>query len=90
RLFEGEHAADIATPSVQQSSGTLTRQQMIAELQDVSNDLGEKKSKVDRVIQALMLEENAEADMGEQEEKDDDDAGSADAGSESEEVEDSD
>ncbi|MCI65463.1 hypothetical protein A2U01_0086721, partial [Trifolium medium] len=61
-----------------------------AELQDVSNDLGEKKSKVDRVIQALMLEEKAEVDMGEQEEKEDDDAGSTDAGSEDEEVEDSD
>ncbi|MCI65149.1 hypothetical protein A2U01_0086407 [Trifolium medium] len=63
---------------------------MIAELQDVSNDLGENKSKVDRVIQAFMLEENTEVDMGEQEEKEDDDAGSADAGSENEEVEDSD
>ncbi|MCI62724.1 hypothetical protein A2U01_0083981, partial [Trifolium medium] len=49
-----------------------------------------KKSKVDRVIQALMLEENAEVDMGEQEKKEDYDAGSADAGSESEEMEDSD
>ncbi|MCI93728.1 hypothetical protein A2U01_0115026, partial [Trifolium medium] len=44
---------------------------MIAELQDVSNDLDEKKSKVDRVIQALILEENTEVDMGEQEENED-------------------
>ncbi|MCI22338.1 hypothetical protein A2U01_0043514, partial [Trifolium medium] len=29
---------------------------MIAELEDVSNDLGEKKAKIDRVIQALMLD----------------------------------
>ncbi|MCI52028.1 hypothetical protein A2U01_0073272 [Trifolium medium] len=56
-------------------------------MQDVSNDLGEKKSKVDRVIQALMLEENVEVDMGEQEENENDEAGSVDA--ESEEVEDS-
>ncbi|MCI82361.1 hypothetical protein A2U01_0103635 [Trifolium medium] len=36
-----------------------------------------------------MMEENADAVEGEQEEKEDDDAGSADVGSESEEVEDS-
>ncbi|MCI68378.1 hypothetical protein A2U01_0089639, partial [Trifolium medium] len=34
---------------------------MIAELEDVSNDLGEKKAKIDRIIQALMMEENADA-----------------------------
>ncbi|MCI36689.1 envelope-like protein, partial [Trifolium medium] len=34
RLFEGEHVAYIATPSVQQPSDSLTRKQMIAELQD--------------------------------------------------------
>ncbi|MCI75027.1 hypothetical protein A2U01_0096293, partial [Trifolium medium] len=62
----------------------------IAELEDVSNDLGEKKAKIDCVIQALMMEENADGDEGEQEEKEDDEAGSADAGSDSEEVEDSD
>ncbi|MCI37871.1 hypothetical protein A2U01_0059098 [Trifolium medium] len=89
-MFEGEHAADIATPSVQQSSGSLTRKQMIAELQDVSSDLGEKKSKIDRVIQDLMLEEGADVAESEQEEKEDGDAGRADAGSESDEVEDSD
>ncbi|MCI85868.1 hypothetical protein A2U01_0107147, partial [Trifolium medium] len=33
---------------------------MIAELEDVSNDLGEKKAKVDRVIQALRLEEDVD------------------------------
>ncbi|MCI76323.1 hypothetical protein A2U01_0097592, partial [Trifolium medium] len=44
RLIEGEHVADIATPSVQQASDTLNRKQMIAELQDVSADLGEKKA----------------------------------------------
>ncbi|MCI63164.1 hypothetical protein A2U01_0084421, partial [Trifolium medium] len=71
RLFEGGHAADIATPSVQQASGSLTKKQMIAELEYVSNDLGEKKAKIDRVIQALMLEENADAAEGEQEEKED-------------------
>ncbi|MCI91631.1 hypothetical protein A2U01_0112925 [Trifolium medium] len=60
---------------------------MIAELQDVSNDLGEKKSKVDPVIQALILEENAE---GEQEEKEDVNQSSSVVGSEDEEVEDSD
>ncbi|MCI97205.1 hypothetical protein A2U01_0118506, partial [Trifolium medium] len=59
-----------------------------AELQDVSNDLGEKKSKVDRVIQALTMEESADVAEGEQEENEDDETGSADAGSESEEVED--
>ncbi|MCI58239.1 hypothetical protein A2U01_0079493, partial [Trifolium medium] len=64
RLFEGEHAAYIATSSVQQSSATLTRKQMIAELKDVSNDLGEKKSKIDRVIQVLELEENDEGVVG--------------------------
>ncbi|MCI95867.1 hypothetical protein A2U01_0117166, partial [Trifolium medium] len=64
RLFEGEHAADIAIPSVQQTSGRLTRKQMIAELEEVSNDLGEKKDKVDRVIQALLMEENADVAEG--------------------------
>ncbi|MCI81053.1 hypothetical protein A2U01_0102325, partial [Trifolium medium] len=73
-----------------QPSASLTRKQMIAELQDVSNNLGEKKSKVDRVIQALMLEENVEAADGEQEEKDDVNQSSSAAGSEDEEVEDSD
>ncbi|MCI73626.1 hypothetical protein A2U01_0094890, partial [Trifolium medium] len=75
---------------VQQASGSLTIKQMIAELEDVSNDLGEKKTKIDRVIKALMREENADVAEGEQEENEDDEAGSADAGSESEEVEDSD
>ncbi|MCI94403.1 hypothetical protein A2U01_0115701, partial [Trifolium medium] len=59
-------------------------------LEDVNNDLGEKKAKIDRVIQDLMMEENADAAEGEQEEKEDGEAGSADTGSESEEVEDSD
>ncbi|MCI77720.1 hypothetical protein A2U01_0098990 [Trifolium medium] len=68
----------------------MTRKQMIAELQDVSNDLGEKKSKIDRVIQALMLEDGDDVAEGKQVEKEDDDAENADAGSESEEVEDSD
>ncbi|MCI50638.1 hypothetical protein A2U01_0071882 [Trifolium medium] len=63
---------------------------MIAELQDVSNDLSEKKSKIDRVIQALMLEEDTDVVEGEQEEKEDDEADSADAGSDDEEVDDSD
>ncbi|MCI87080.1 hypothetical protein A2U01_0108361, partial [Trifolium medium] len=71
----GEHAADIATPSVQQASGSLTSKQMIAELEDVSNELGQKKAKIDRVIQALLLEENAVVAEGEQEEKEDDEAG---------------
>ncbi|MCI75628.1 hypothetical protein A2U01_0096897, partial [Trifolium medium] len=60
---------------------------MIAALEDVINDLGEKKAKIDRVIQALRMEENADVAEGEQEEKEEDEAGSADAGSESEEVE---
>ncbi|MCI39039.1 hypothetical protein A2U01_0060268 [Trifolium medium] len=64
---------------------------MITELKDVSNDLGEKKFKIDRVIQALELEENDEGVVGEQEEKEeDDDAGSSAAGSENEQGEDSD
>ncbi|MCI20232.1 envelope-like protein [Trifolium medium] len=86
RLFEGAHSANIATPSVQQSSATLTRKQMIADLKDVSKALGEKKSKLDRVIQALELEEDAEVMKGEQEDKEDAAAGS----SEDEQVEDSD
>ncbi|MCI87536.1 hypothetical protein A2U01_0108820, partial [Trifolium medium] len=52
---------------------------MIAELEDVSMDLGEKKAKIDRVIQTLMMEENYNVAQGEQEEKEDDEAGSADA-----------
>ncbi|MCI69680.1 hypothetical protein A2U01_0090943, partial [Trifolium medium] len=60
------------------------------ELQDVSNDLGEKKSKVDRVILALMLEESAEVAEGEQEEKENVNQSSSVASSEDEEVEDSD
>ncbi|MCI88798.1 hypothetical protein A2U01_0110086, partial [Trifolium medium] len=52
---------------------------MIAELKDVSNDLGKKKAKIDCVIQALLMEENADDVEGEQEEKEDDDEGSADA-----------
>ncbi|MCI43523.1 hypothetical protein A2U01_0064760, partial [Trifolium medium] len=64
RLFEGEHTADIATPSVQQTSGSLTIKQMIAELEDVSADMGEKNAKIDRVIQALMMEENADVAEG--------------------------
>ncbi|MCI31271.1 hypothetical protein A2U01_0052483 [Trifolium medium] len=66
------------------------RKQMIAELKDVSNDLGEKKFKIDHVIQALELKENDEGVVGEQEEKEDEDAGSSDAGSENEIEEDSD
>ncbi|MCI81278.1 hypothetical protein A2U01_0102551, partial [Trifolium medium] len=53
---------------------------MIVELEDVSNDLGEKKAKIDLVIQALLMEENVVVVEGEQEEKEDDDADSADAG----------
>ncbi|MCI40597.1 hypothetical protein A2U01_0061830, partial [Trifolium medium] len=86
-MFEGEHVADIATLSVLQSSASLTRKQMIAELQDVSNGLGENKSKVDRVIQALMLEENVDAADGEQEENEDVNQSSSAAGSGDEEVE---
>ncbi|MCI94709.1 hypothetical protein A2U01_0116007, partial [Trifolium medium] len=39
RLFEGAHAADIATPSVKKPTVTLTRKQMIADLKDVSKAL---------------------------------------------------
>ncbi|MCH99359.1 envelope-like protein, partial [Trifolium medium] len=59
RLFEGTHVSDIATTSVKKPAGVLTRKQMIADLKDVSKALGEKKFKIDRVIQALVLEEEA-------------------------------
>ncbi|MCH94597.1 hypothetical protein A2U01_0015560, partial [Trifolium medium] len=87
RLFEGAQAADIATTSVQKSSVTLTRKQMIADLKDVSKTLGEKKSKLDRVIQAIELEENAEAMDAEQEEEED--VAGSDAGNETDKVDDS-
>ncbi|MCH84680.1 envelope-like protein [Trifolium medium] len=61
RLLEGTHVADIATTFVKKPAGALTRKQMIADLKDVSKALGEKKFKLDRVIQALVLEEEAVA-----------------------------
>ncbi|GAU48712.1 hypothetical protein TSUD_281050 [Trifolium subterraneum] len=65
RLFEGTHAVDIAAPIVahvaRKPTGVLTRQQMIADLKEVSKSLGEKKNVLDRVIQALELEEAAVA-----------------------------
>ncbi|MCH98861.1 envelope-like protein, partial [Trifolium medium] len=90
RLFEGTHAADIATSSVKKPTAALTRKQMITNLKDVSKALGEKKFKVDRVIQALELEENPEAVDAEQEEEEDDAAANSDVCDEDEQVEDSD
>ncbi|MCI53898.1 hypothetical protein A2U01_0075145, partial [Trifolium medium] len=66
RLFEGTHAADIAPPSAKKSANAITRQQMIADLKVVSKALDDKKFLVDRVIQALELEEVAATeDVGE-------------------------
>ncbi|PNX85203.1 envelope-like protein, partial [Trifolium pratense] len=65
RLFEGTHATDIATPSVKQPTCTMTRRQMIDNLKEVSKFLGEKKDMVDRVIQALELEEPAATEVEE-------------------------
>ncbi|GAU50939.1 hypothetical protein TSUD_411360 [Trifolium subterraneum] len=65
RLFEGTHVVDIVAPFVahvaRQPTGVLTRQQMIADLKEVSKFLGEKKNVLDRVIQVLELEEAAVA-----------------------------
>jgi hypothetical protein len=57
RFLEGPHEVDIAVPSATPSGVSMSRRQMIADLQDVSKVLGDKKLKVDRVIEALMLEE---------------------------------
>ncbi|MCI36918.1 envelope-like protein, partial [Trifolium medium] len=59
KLFEGTHAADIAPPSAKKSTSAITRQQMIADLKVVSKAPDDKKFLVDRVIQALELEEGA-------------------------------
>ncbi|MCI91881.1 hypothetical protein A2U01_0113176, partial [Trifolium medium] len=45
-------------------SGTLSRQQMIADLKTVSKALGDKKFLFDRVVQALEAEELAAHDGG--------------------------
>jgi hypothetical protein len=70
KLFEGTHAPDIATASVQRSSAALTRKDMIAELKATCKGLEDQKLKLEAVIQALELEEagagiNAVDDGGE-------------------------
>ena len=57
KLFEGTHAPDIATASVQKSSAALTRKDMIAELKATCKGLEDQKLKLEAVIQALELEE---------------------------------
>ncbi|MCI16956.1 envelope-like protein [Trifolium medium] len=83
RLLEGTHVSDIATPSVKKPIATLTRKQMITDLKDVSKALGAKKFKVDRVIQALELEEETvavETEVGQSKENSDDDNADDDIG----------
>ncbi|CAJ2665174.1 unnamed protein product [Trifolium pratense] len=58
RLLEGKHAADIAVASLKTPAVGMTKRQMIANLREVSNMLGEKKELVDGVIQALELEKS--------------------------------
>ncbi|XP_045796316.1 uncharacterized protein LOC123890702 [Trifolium pratense] len=58
RLLEGKHAADIAVASLKTPAVGMTKRQMIANLREVSNMLGEKKELVDGVIQALELEQS--------------------------------
>ncbi|PNX66569.1 hypothetical protein L195_g063114, partial [Trifolium pratense] len=58
RLLEGTHAADIAVASLKKPATGMTKRQMIANLREVSNMLGEKKELVDGVIQALELEQS--------------------------------
>ncbi|CAJ2636498.1 unnamed protein product [Trifolium pratense] len=53
RLLEGKHVADIAAASAKTPAVGMTKQQMIANLKEVSKMLGEKKELVDGVIQAL-------------------------------------
>ncbi|PNX88472.1 envelope-like protein, partial [Trifolium pratense] len=65
RMFEGTHVVDIAAPSVRQPTGAMTRRQMVANLKEVSKSLCEKKDLVDRVIQALELEEPTAAEVEE-------------------------
>ncbi|XP_045797063.1 uncharacterized protein LOC123891267 [Trifolium pratense] len=57
RLLEGKHAADIAVASLKTPAVGMTKRQMIANLREVSNMLGEKKELIDGVIQALELEQ---------------------------------
>ncbi|MCH95122.1 envelope-like protein [Trifolium medium] len=83
RLLEGTHVSDIATLSVKKPTATLTRKQMIADLKDVSKALGEKKFKVDLVIQALELEEETvavETEVGQSQDNSDDDNAADDIG----------
>ncbi|XP_045807644.1 uncharacterized protein LOC123901690 [Trifolium pratense] len=58
RLLEGKHAADIAVASLKTPAVGMTKRQMIANLREVSNMLGEKKELIDGVIQALELEQS--------------------------------
>ncbi|XP_045791401.1 uncharacterized protein LOC123886105 [Trifolium pratense] len=55
---KGKHAADIAVASLKTPAVGMTKRQMIANLREVSNMLGEKKELVDGVIQALELEQS--------------------------------
>ncbi|MCI80225.1 hypothetical protein A2U01_0101496, partial [Trifolium medium] len=56
RLFEGPHAADIAGPSDKKSGDLLSKKQMIADMQETSKALEDKKLKIDCFIQALEAE----------------------------------
>ncbi|MCI94332.1 hypothetical protein A2U01_0115630, partial [Trifolium medium] len=44
-------------PSLKKQAGSLTKKQMIADLEDSCRALDAKKLKIERVIQALKLEE---------------------------------
>ncbi|MCI79305.1 hypothetical protein A2U01_0100576, partial [Trifolium medium] len=58
-------AAGVGT-SAQPMAGTLSRQQMIAELTETSRSLEERKHQVDLVIAALKAEEEADQTRVEQ------------------------
>ncbi|MCH82675.1 envelope-like protein, partial [Trifolium medium] len=60
RLFEGTHVQDnIVATSGKKTSGSMTRKEMIADLKDTCKALDEKKFKLERLIQALELEDAA-------------------------------
>jgi hypothetical protein len=53
------HEVDLDVPFATPSNVSMTRKQMIADLKDVSKALGDKKLKLDKVIEALESEERA-------------------------------
>ncbi|MCI02183.1 envelope-like protein [Trifolium medium] len=71
RLFEGTHVPDIVATSGKSGPGPMSRKEMIAALKDTCKTLDEKKLKLERMIQALELEEaamEAKNEEGEEEE----------------------